>query len=130
MRNGVSEGDIAGDLIKYLVAGDGMKERAARGDVHPAYKKIAESATYATTKPPLGKRLLNTVGMSQMIDVDPSTLPPATPVAGTPVPGTAPDVNAMLRYLSDDIDDMLSGKLDVAQTMRDATAKANAGLRS
>lgn len=129
MIKGVSDPDTAWDVVKYLTAGDGMKQRAERGDVHPAYKKIAESSVYLTSKPPLGKRLFNTVGMSQMIDVDPSTLPPTTPTAGTPVPGTQPDVNAMMQYLNFALDDMLTGKADVAQTMRDANQKANAGLR-
>lgn len=125
LMKAVSDADTAWNLISYLVAGDGMKQRAAMGDVHPAFKKIAESSTYTTSQTPLGKRLFNTVGMSQMIDVDPSTLPPSS---GTPVPGTTPNTQAMTQEIGFDIDDVLSGKMDAAQMMRQANQKANAGL--
>jgi len=120
--------DAVWNLVKYLVAGDGMKERAAQGDVHPAVKKIAESSDYTTNRTPLGKRLFNTIGMNQMIDVDPSTIAPTTPVPGTPVPGSSPDYRAMSQEIYYDLDDVLSGKMDPAEMMRTATQKANAGL--
>lgn len=119
-----TDADTAWDLISYLVAGDGMKQRAADGDVHPAFMKIAQSSVYTTSRPPLGKRLFNTVGMSQMIDVDPSTLPPSS---ATPAPGTGPNTQAMFQEINYDMDSVLSGKMDVAQMMRQATQKANAG---
>jgi ABC-type glycerol-3-phosphate transport system substrate-binding protein len=117
-----SDADTSWDLLSYLVAGDGMKQRAAIGDVHPAHIKIASSSAYTTGKAPLGKRLFNTVGMTQMIDVDPSTLPPST---GTPVPGTTPNTQAMFQEIGFDLNDVLSGKLDVATMLRKANQAAS-----
>ena len=126
MMKAVSDADTGWDLLTYLIAGDGMKRRAVQGDVHPAVKKIAESSAYSTGKSPLGKRLFNSVGMQQMIDVDPSTLPPVTPVPGTPVPGSYVDTTVMYRWISDSMDDLLTGKADPAELLREATQKANA----
>jgi ABC-type glycerol-3-phosphate transport system substrate-binding protein len=117
-----SDADACWNLLTYLVAGDGIKQRAAVGDVHPAFMKVASSSAYTAGKAPLGKRLFNTVGMSQMIDVDPSTLPPA---AGTPVPGSVPNTQAMFQDISYNLDDALSGKTDVAAMLRQATQAGN-----
>jgi hypothetical protein len=113
-----SDADTCWNLLTYLVAGDGIKQRAAVGDVHPAFMKVASSSTYTSGRTPLGKRLFNTVGMSQMIDVDPSTLPPSV---GTPVPGSIPNTQAMFQDISYNLDDALSGKTDVAAMLRQAT---------
>lgn len=112
--------DVSWDLIKFLVAGDGMKMRAAQGDVHPAAIKIADSSAYPPDKPPLGKRLFSTIGMAQMIDVDPSTLPPAQAT-----PGPSINYTAMNRNISLSLDDMLSGKIPVEQTMMQINQQAN-----
>ena len=122
MMKAATDPDTAWNLLSYLVAGDGMKQRAAFGDVHPAFTKIAASSTYTSNKAPLGKRLFNTVGMTQMIDVDPATLPPS---AGTPVPGTTPNTNAMFQEIGYDLNDVLSGKLDVAVMLRKANQAAS-----
>jgi len=117
-----SDADTCWNLLTYLVAGDGIKQRAAFGDVHPAFMKVAASSDYTTSKAPLGKRLFNTVGMTQMIDVDPSPLPPSS---GTPVPGTTPNTQAMFQEISYDLDDVLSGKTDVAVMLRKANQAAS-----
>lgn len=126
MMKAATDPDTAWNLLSYLVAGDGMKQRAAFGDVHPAFTKIAASSTYTSNKAPLGKRLFNTVGMTQMIDVDPATLPPS---AGTPVPGTTPNTNAMFQEIGYDLNDVLSGKLDVAVMLRKANQAASTSGR-
>jgi len=117
-----TDSTTAWNLVSYLVAGDGMKLRAAVGDVHPAFTKIAESSAYTSSKAPLGKRLFNTVGMAQMIDVDPATLPPSS---GTPVPGTTPNTNAMFQEIGYDLNDVLAGKMDVAVMLQKANQAAN-----
>ena len=117
-----ADSTAAWNLVSYLVAGDGMKQRAAVGDVHPAFTKIAESSAYTSSKAPLGKRLFNTVGMTQMIDVDPATLPPSS---GTPVPGTTPNTNAMFQEIGYDLNDVLAGKMDVAVMLQKANQAAN-----
>ncbi len=116
--------DVGWDVIKFLVAGQGMTLRAAQGDIHPANIKIAGSDAIPANKAPLGKRLFNSIGMTQMIDVDPATLPPEQST-----PGPQVNISSMNRNLNFSLDDMIAGKVPVPDTMRSINQQANASIQ-
>jgi ABC-type glycerol-3-phosphate transport system substrate-binding protein len=124
--------DEAWTLAKDLCAGPGIAQRAQIGDVHPAAKAIAESSAYLSTGSPSGRRLFNSVGMDHMIPVDPAVSLARLGLTGGPLGlGThQPKYAAAAAVIHAALDDMLTGKQQVAAVLRRATQAGNAGLAS
>ncbi|MCL4545245.1 MAG: extracellular solute-binding protein [Chloroflexi bacterium] len=120
--------DEAWAVAKDLCAGNGMKTRAAVGDVHPAAKAIAESPAYLQAGSPSGIRLFNTIGMQHMIAVDPSLSLARLGLIGPFQGPKQPQYAAAERVLRDNLNDMLSGRASPAAVLREATQTGNAGL--
>jgi len=124
--------DEAWTLAKDLCAGPGMIQRAQIGDVHPAAKAVAESSAYLGNGSPPGRRLFNSVGMDHMIPVDPAVSLARLGLTGVPLGlGThQPRYVAAAAVIHAALDDMLTGKQQVAAVLRQATQAGNAGLAS
>jgi ABC-type glycerol-3-phosphate transport system substrate-binding protein len=115
--------DAAWDLIRYLIQGEGMKLRAGYGDVHPAYKPIANSSTYLTKLPPRGKRLFNTIGMQYMLPSLPVTADLSFFFRSPTVAGSI-DYRAMGFSLNEDLTSVLQGNMSVSAALQDAARAA------
>jgi ABC-type glycerol-3-phosphate transport system substrate-binding protein len=122
--------DEAWTLAKDLCAGPGMTQRAQIGDVHPAAKAIAESSAFLGNGSPTGRRLFNGIAMDFMIPVDPAVSLARLGLTGGPLGlGThQPQYPAAAAVIHAALDDMLTGKQQVAAVLRQATLAGNAGL--
>ncbi len=121
--------DEGWQLAKYLCVGEGMNIRAQVGDVHPAAQKVAISSAYLGDPKPPSRRLYNSVGMAHMLPVD-AAVSLARLSRGGPLTATQPDFPAADTILRQSLDDLLSGKADVASVLKQATTAGNANLSS